>query len=373
MMGRAIAYDLLRYSNFNNITIADRDHKTLQSSKKFLNKQKINFLKIDLENKKIIKKYFKNFDIIISAVPYKYNYILAKIAIETKTHFIDLGGNNDIVKKELSLFKKAKNKGVIVIPDCGLAPGLTSVITKDIVEQMDFVDYVKLRVGGLPQNPKSPLDYQIVFSPYGLINEYVEDAIILNHGKILKKKSMTELETIDFPKPFGELEAFLTSGGCSTLPYTFKKNIGYLDYKTIRYKGHCEKFRILLDIGFADQNKINIGKQFFVPRDIFSAILMKNLPINQKDVVLLKVFAEGKKIDKKLKLEYTLIDYYDEKNNITSMMRTTGYPVSIIAQMIEKDIINDHGVFCSEKIVPCKIFFDELKKRKIIIKKYVKK
>jgi len=372
MIGRAIAYDLSKYSNFDNITIADRDNKTLYSVKKFLNNQKINLIKIDLENIKIVKKYFKNFDIVVSAVPYKYNYFLAKIAIDTKTHFIDLGGNNDIVKKELGLSKKAKNNDVIIIPDCGLAPGLTSIITKDIVEQMDFVDYIKLRVGGLPQNPKPPLNYQIVFSPYGLINEYVEDAIILDHGKILKKKSMTEIETINFPKPFGELEAFLTSGGCSTLPYTFRSKIGYLDYKTIRYKGHCEKFKIFLDLGFASEKKIKIDKQFFVPRDIFSTILMRNLPFNQKDVVLLKVFAEGKKSGKKLKLEYFLIDYYDEKNKITSMMRLTGYPVSITAQMIQQGIFKEYGVFCSEKIISCNLFFDELKKRDISINKYVK-
>jgi len=372
LMGRAIAFDLCKYSDFKEIAISDKSKQNLQSAEKFLKKQDINFLKLDLEKINSVKNYFKDFDIVISAVPYKYNYVLAKIAIDTKTHFIDLGGNNDIVKKELGLSKKAKKTGVTIIPDCGLAPGLTSVITKDIVEQMDCVNFVKLRVGGLPQNPKPPLNYQIVFSPYGLINQYVEDAIILDNNKILKKKPMTEIEKIEFPKPFGELEAFLTSGGCSTLPYTFKRNIGYLDYKTIRYKGHCEKFKILLDLGFAEEKKIKLGKQEFVPRDVFSTILLKNLPFNQKDVVLLKVFAEGKKSEKKLKLEYTLIDYYDEKNDITSMMRTTGYPVSITAQMIEKGIIKEHGAFCSEKVIPCKLFFDELEKRTIKIKKSVK-
>ncbi|OGS40438.1 MAG: hypothetical protein A3K77_03015 [Euryarchaeota archaeon RBG_13_31_8] len=372
MMGRAIAFDLCKYSDFKEIAISDKNKQNLQSAEKFLKKQDINFLKIDLEKINTVKNYFKDFDIVISAVPYKYNYVLAKIAIDTKTHFIDLGGNNDIVKKELGLSKKAKKTGITIIPDCGLAPGLTSVITKDIVEQMDCVNFVKLRVGGLPQNPKPPLNYQIVFSPYGLINEYVEDAIILDNNKILKRKSMTEIEKIEFPKPFGELEAFLTSGGCSTLPYTFKRNIGFLDYKTIRYKGHCEKFKILLDLGFADEKKIKLGNQEFIPRDVFSTILLKNLPFNQKDVVLLKVFAEGKISMKKLELEYTLIDYYDEKNDITSMMRTTGYPVSITAQMIEKGIIKEQGAFCSEKVVPCMSFFNELEKRNIIIKKSVK-
>jgi len=372
MMGRAIAYDLCNYSNFDRITIADKDRITLRSAERFFGADYITFEILDLEKTQDINKYFQNYDAVISAVPYKFNYSLAKIAVETKTHFLDLGGNNNIVNKERNLFEKAKEIGITIIPDCGLAPGLTSVIVRDIVEQMDTINYVKLRVGGLPINPQPPLNYQIVFSPYGLINEYVEDAIVLDHGKIIKKKSMEELEKIVFPEPFNELEAFSTSGGCSTLPYTYKDKIGYLDYKTIRYPNHCEKFKILLDIGLAEEKEIKLGEQQIAPRDLFAAVLLKNLPVNGKDVVLIKVFSEGTRDSKKQCLEYTLIDYYDEENNITSMMRTTGYPVSIIAQMIEQGVIKENGVFCSEEIVPCKPFFEELKKRNIKIKKEIK-
>ena len=188
MMGQAIVYDLCKHSNFDNIAIADKDKKTIQSSKKFLEQKNIDFHTLDVEKTKDIKEHFQDYDIAISAVPYKFNFELAKAAIETKTHFLDLGGNNDIVDKERSLFEKARKKGVTIIPDCGLAPGLSSVIVHDIVEQMNSIEYVKIRVGGLPVNPKPPFNYQIVFSPNGLINEYVKDAIVLDHGKILKKE-----------------------------------------------------------------------------------------------------------------------------------------------------------------------------------------
>ena len=369
MMGRAIAYDLCKHSNFGNIGIADKDKKIIQSTKKFLELENIDFHTLNIEKTNDVKKYFQNYDVAISAVPYKFNYILAKIAIETKTHFLDLGGNNDIVKRERSLSENARKQDVVVIPDCGLAPGLTSVITRDIVEQMDYIDFVKIRVGGLPIHPIPPLNYQIVFSPYGLINEYVEDIIILDHGRIIKKKSMTELETIEFPQPFGEMEAFLTSGGCSTLPYTYRGKIDYLDYKTIRYPGHCEKFKALLDLGLAGEKKIKIGGQDVVPRDLLATLLMRNLPTSGRDVVVLKVLSRGMKDGKKNHLDYTMIDYYDKENNISAMMRTTGYPVSITAQMIEKGIIKNKGVFCPEEIVPCRSFFDELKKRDIIFNK----
>jgi lysine 6-dehydrogenase len=372
MMGRAIAYDLSKYSNFDNITLVDNNRKTLQSAEKFLEKKPINFDILDIKKRKDVTNYFQNYDVAISAVPYKFNYFLAKIAIETQTHFLDLGGNNDIVNNERRLFEKAKEMSVTVIPDCGLAPGLTSVITKDVVEQMDSIEYVKIRVGGLPVNPKPPLNYQIVFSPYGLINEYVEDAIVLDNGKIVKKKSMTEIETITFQKPFEKMEAFLTSGGCSTLPYTYKEKIKYLDYKTIRYQGHCEKFKTLLDLGLANNELVTVKGKKIIPRDLFASFLLKNLPNNGKDVVLIKVFTKGLMNEEKTHLEYTIIDYYDEENGITSMMRTTGYPVSIIAQMIENGLIKEHGVFCSEEIVPCKPFFRELEKRDIKIEKEIK-
>lgn len=259
-----------------------------------------------------------------------------------------------------------------IIPDCGLAPGLTSVITKDIVEQMDHVDVVQLRVGGLPIHPTPPLNYQIVFSPYGLINEYVEDAHVLDHGNIVKKQSLTELETIQFPQPFGKMEAFVTSGGSSTLPHTYKNKINNLDYKTIRYPGHCEKFKILLELGFAEQQKIPCGNNTIIPREVLATLLMHHLPHNDKDVVLLKVVSEGEKNRKKMLLEYLMIDYYDDATNMTAMMRTTGFPVSITAQMIEEGVIKQHGVFCPEEIVPCKPFFEELKKRHIIIHKIIR-
>ena len=372
MMGSAIAHDLSKYSNFEEIAIADRDKKTLDYAKKFLKNKEINYKNLNVENSTELKKQFKNYNVAISAIPYKYNYKLAKIAVETKTHFLDLGGNNDIVNKERELFDEAVKSGVTIIPDCGLAPGLTSVITHDIVEQMDNVEYVKIRVGGLPINPKPPLNYQVVFSPYGLINEYVEDSIILKNGKFIKKKSMTELETIRFPKPFGEMEAFLTSGGVSTLPYTFKDKIKYLDYKTVRYPGHCIQFKHLLDLGLANNKEISVGNSKIVPREFFVSFLLKILPINEKDVVLLKILSKGKKDEKDIDLDYTMIDYYDEKNKITAMMRTTGYPTSIISQLIENGKIKESGVFGCEEVVPCLPFFEELKKRKIIIKKEIR-
>lgn len=367
LMGRAIAFDLDRFSSFKKITIVDKDEKMLESAEIFLKNKKVEFGVLDVKNHEDVKTFFQEYNVVISAVPYYLNYELSKIAVDAKAHFLDLGGNTAVVEKQKTLHDEAKRSNVVVIPDCGLAPGMTSVIARDIVDFFDMVDYIKIRVGGLPLDPIPPFNYQIVFSPNGLINEYVEDALVLDHGQIIAKKSMTELETVEFPYPFGEMEAFLTSGGCSTLPYTFKDKVGYLDYKTIRYPGHCQMFKPLLELGLASEEPINIDGKQVKPRDVFIELLLKYLPVNGRDVVLMKIFSRGLKDDDKIDLEYSMIDYFDEENNMTSMMRTTGFPVSIIAQMIEKGLIKEYGVFCCEEIVPCKPFYRELEKRGVHI------
>ena len=359
MMGRAITFDLLKFSKFENITLADKNIETIQSTKQFLNTNKTNFEILDVDKKEAVTAIFKRNDIIISAIPYFYNYFLTQTAIKNNAHFLDLGGNNTVVEKQRNLFHDAKNNNVTVIPDCGLAPGLTSVLVHEIVDSLDHVDFIKIRVGGLPQKPQPPLNYMVVFSPHGLFNEYMEDAIVLDNGKIVTKKSMTEIETLNFSEPFGKLEAFITSGGCSTVPHTFKDKIGYLDYKTIRYPGHCEKFKELLGLN----NQIQSSREELISK------LYKYVPTSGKDVVLIKILTSGIRDKEKVDFEYEIIDYYDEKNNITAMMRTTGYPVSIIAQMIEQEHINTSGVFGNEEIIPPKLFIKELEKRDIKLKK----
>ena len=371
MMGRAIAFDLANFSKFDTITISDKDNKMLKEAKRFLKNKSIGYEILDSSNKVRTEKLFREYDIVISAIPYFFNYFLTKTAIINNTHFLDLGGNNKVVEKQIKLSNLAEKNKVIVIPDCGLAPGLVSIITKDIVEYFDEIDYVKIRVGGIPLKPIPPFNYQVVFSLNGLINEYVEDALVLDNKKIISKQSMTDIEEISFKAPFSKMEAFVTSGGVSTLPYTFRYIIKYLDYKTIRYPGHCNMFKSLLELGLGSEKPIKMDNKDLIPRNLLVKLLEEKIPKKGEDAVLLKVMSKGRKNNKEIEIEYEMIDYFDGKNDITAMMRTTGYPVSIIAQMINKKEITNKGVYTCESIVPTDIFFKELEKRKIRIRKKI--
>jgi lysine 6-dehydrogenase len=171
---------------------------------------------------------------------------------------------------------------------------------------------------------------------------------------------MTELEHIEFPFPFGTLEAFITSGGTSLLPQMFAGKVRELDYKTIRYPGHRERFKTLLDIGFASNEPIVVGTSVLTAKEMFVELLQRKLTGTDRDVVLLRVSIRGVRANHEQTLSFNLIDFYDENDNITAMMRTTAFPTSIIAQLVARKVIHQRGVLTPEQCVPLRPLLAEL-------------
>ncbi len=352
-MGSAIAFDLMKSKVETGVADVN-----FESAKKVAEKYNATPIKMDVKDSDRLVKIMKKYDAVISAVPYFLNYRLAQSAVKAKTNFCDLGGNTEVVEKELRLHEKAKKAGITIVPDCGLSPGLTNILAGLGYSETKNVYGIHSRVGGLPLKPEPPLNYGLFFSVEGLINEYTGKCRIIKNGEIEKVDALTGVEEIYFPD-FGKLECFHTAGSSSTLPKTFKNKIKELDDKTIRYPGHCEIIKAMINIGLASEKQI-LGK--IKPRELFAYLLKKHLK-PCRDVVLLRVSIAGKKE----KIEYELIDYYDEKNKMSAMMRTTGYPASIIAQMMVNNEI-EKGIFPPELCVPGEKFLFELKKRGIKIK-----
>ncbi|MHA1123037.1 MAG: saccharopine dehydrogenase family protein, partial [Candidatus Heimdallarchaeota archaeon] len=157
-------------------------------------------------------------------------------------------------------------------------------------------------------------------------------------------------------------------GGTSTLPKTFLGKVKELDYKTIRYKGHCEKMKAILDLGFKSNDKIDFQGSKISPREFLETMLVKNLTHeNTKDLSLMRIEVIGFKDKKKMKISYQIIDYYDEENNLTSMMRMTSYPAAIIARMMAIGDVEKKGVVTQEYNVPSDLMLEELRKRNVNI------
>jgi len=367
LMGRAAVYDLARAEGVEKVGLYDFDDDLAGEIAQKYGNNVTEAAKIDAGDEDAVTRELKKYDACISAVTYRFNPGLTRAAIATNTHFFDLGGNNDVVAEQFAMSKLAENAGVLAIPDCGLAPGMVSVLAADGVSKLDRIRALKIRVGGLPQNPHPPLNYQMVFSSEGLINEYWEPVVILEKGQPKTVEPMSDIEELEFDG-IGKLEAFYTSGGTSTLPETFRGKIDFLDYKTIRYPGHCAIFRPMLEIGLASRHEVKVDGVMIRPRRVFKKVLEKNLSFNEPDLVLVRVTLEGDKEGKQKKIVYEIIDRQDERTGLTAMMRMTSFPVAIIAWMACSGKITKRGVVPQELAVDPGFFIEQLKMRQIALK-----
>lgn len=370
MMGSAVAYDLAVRNPEDVVILADIDLERASRSAQAI-APNVQPVRVDVNNSGEVGSVLAVGSVVISAVSYSVNYQLSRSAIRAGAHMVDLGGNNDVVQAQLGLDQEARSRGVTIVPNSGLAPGLVPILVMEGIKEFDRLDSIHLRVGGLPQHPRPPLNYQLVFSVEGLINEYVEKVTAIRNGNLVQIEPMSDLEDIAFPEPFGTLEAFNTSGGLSELPRLLLGKVRTLDYKTIRYRGHCEKFRTLLDLGFASSEPIMVGDTVKTNRELFSELLRKKLDHGDKDVVLARATITGMKETAEKVLVYEFIDHYDDATNMTAMMRTTSFPTSIIAQMLAHNIITRRGVTTPEMCVPGGTMIEELGKRHVNITKHV--
>lgn len=363
LMGRAAAYDLLRHDNTELVIIADNSRSALASASAFLNDQRLKTQTFEAAKSAQVEKIFASVNSAIAAVHYDYNLNFTRAAIKTKTHLCDMGGNSAIVDKQLSLNSKAKKAGIIVIPDCGLAPGMVSLFVRWGIDKFSWVDSVKIRVGGLPQNPSGALKYERLFSVEGLINEYIEPVRVIRDYKIQTTEPLSEIESLEFPSPYGVLEAFTTSGGTSTLVDTYKNRLKNLDYKTIRYPGHCVAIRSMYELGYFTEKPVATKSGKVIPRHLSRVLFEKNIPVCQNDVTLMRIIFEGSRN----KHEITIIDKATSKPPQTAMMRTTAFPAAIISWMQAHGYIATTGVLPQELCVPVEPFITELRKRGIVI------
>jgi lysine 6-dehydrogenase len=367
-MGLGAAYDLAHNStDVQSVTVADVDLERARAVVSTVGSAKLTPAQVDVNDAAQTVALMRGHDAVISCVTYFHNLQLARAAIEARANFCDLGGNNSVVASELALDAEAREAGINIIPDCGLAPGMVSVLAAHGAARFDELEAIHIRVGGLPQQPRPPLNYQIVFSVEGLINEYVERARVIRGGQIAEVASLTEVEALEFPAPFGRMEAFQTSGGTSTLPDTFHGRVEELDYKTIRYPGHCEQFKLLVDLGLAASEEIELDGQRVRPRRVLGEMLQRHLPADEPDVVLIRLAFRGRNGGRDQRLRYDIIDRFDERTGLSAMMRTTAFPASIIAQMMARVETTERGARPQELVVPPDRFVSALAARNIHI------
>jgi lysine 6-dehydrogenase len=367
MMGWAAAFDMARSQRVKTITLADSDEVKLDEAvariAELTQSSKVTAVKLDAADTIAARELMKKHDGVLSAVPYFFNLDLAKAAIAAGCHFADLGGNNTVVKQQFALHADAESAGVAIAPDCGLSPGMASILGGELLRRIGGkAEALKIYVGGLPQSPRAPFNYQLVFSVEGLINEYCEPAKILRHGRMTTVEPLTEVETFQM-EGFPELEAFHTSGGTSTLPETFQGNVGECFEKTLRYPGHLRMLRSLYDLGLFSSDKRKLGDANIAPRQLMSQLFEEKFKSDEPGVTLLRVEVQHDDVV----ASFSMVDYTDPLTHMTSMMRSTAWPASIVLQMLISGDIAKRGGIRQEVDVPAQLFLHEMAQRKVEI------
>ncbi|MHA2167599.1 MAG: saccharopine dehydrogenase family protein, partial [Candidatus Hodarchaeales archaeon] len=224
--GTAAAYDLAKFGNVDSIIIGDIDEKLAQQAatrvNELLNIDLVRANRVDVTNEGQLTAFLKEIGTVISAVPYYYNLQITKVAIASKTNMCDLGGNTELVLKQMELNALAEEADISIIPDCGQVPGMGTTLCVYAMSLLDKPEEVYMWDGGLPQVPRPPFNYLLTFNIEGLINEYYGKTEFLREGEIVEIPCFIECEDIEFPLPVGKLEAFTTAGGTSTAPRTFQ-------------------------------------------------------------------------------------------------------------------------------------------------------
>ena len=369
LQGCACAFDLLRDPEVSRVTIADLQPERMSRFLARTEDPRLMPVTLDVTNHAAVLEVMKDHDAVLSAIPYYFNGPMAKLAVEAGCHFADLGGNTEIVMEQKKLETEARAKGLSIMPDCGLAPGMVNILAAEGIRRLDVADRVRIYVGGLPQHPEPPLNYQIVYSLEGALDYYTTPSWILRDGKPVTVDALSELEDIEFPTPVGTLEAFHTAGGISTMPFSFEGKIREMEYKTLRYPGHADLMRAVREMGLLDLTPVTVKGKEIVPRDAFIAAVSPQLTKPEgRDLVALRVVVSGTKAGQPLTTTFDLVDRYDEVHGISAMMRCTGYSLSVTGLVQARRQVIRFGVTTPDEGMPYDRYVEMLGERGVVIR-----
>ena len=397
-IGKAILYDLLKNSAVSTVGVIDSRPGYYQELTPLLALPPGKALGIYAPSS-CLTEVIRAHDIVISAAPLSATLDLMKATLESRRHFCDLGSSEDTEQQQYALHKAVKAAGLTVIPSCGIAPGLVNALVGAGMRELDSAHSAEILVGGLPQHPQPPLGYSLVFSPYGLIQEYAGETEILREGALVSVHALEGLETVTFNgRPY---EAFYTAYG--SLQTSLEGLLENFHEKTVRYPGHCEQARFLKSLGLFEKTSLpkaatiaeatqqlltarieegqsdllrSLGlfdetplpEQLSTWEDLAAHAFATHLPQGGHDLLLGRVLVKGIKKGQPLEVLYEIEDYATD--GLTAMQRTTGFTASILAQMILRGDITERGVLSlNEGYIPVDRLLEEVQRRGIRVRK----
>ncbi|MDG6982169.1 MAG: saccharopine dehydrogenase NADP-binding domain-containing protein [Nitrososphaerota archaeon] len=342
LMGSVIGWDLANSEGVDEVVVADIDQAKLEALRRRAPGKKLSVEVLDIMRRDKVVSFLKRFDVAASALPHGVVHQSDLAAVEAGSKMVNIAFEDE----QMELDDAARRLGATLVPGCGVAPGLGGILLAKGLEELGGGDEGHILVGGIPQEPRPPFGYKLVFSIVGLLREYTDQARVVRDGIMVKVMPFSTVEAYDFPPPIGRLEGFCTDG-LASLVYTMK-GMRVLDEITLRWPGHAEKMNLLMESGYFSRDKVRAGGADVSPLEVSWEVLGRKLAEGDpRDITVMRVIAKGTKGE----VVYDMIDRYDEEMGVTSMGKTTGYTGSIVTQMLGRGEVKGTGVIPPEKAV----------------------
>ena len=348
MIGTTVVSEIAKFSVIDKVTAVDGRQDSIDTCLENTNNPKVTGIVTPLETEEDIYNVLKGADIAVACLPHSLSLIAVKAAIKAKCHLVDLVGSEFIEK--VALHNEAQEAGVIIIPGCGVAPGITNFLAAQGIDLLDEADEAIMTCGGIPRYPVPPLWYQVVFRLESVLGLYTKPAMAVQDGKIVKLPPLSGLEEVTFSDPVGVCETVITDAHSTA--FVLKDKVKNLYEKTARYPGHWGKMGVLSELGFLDTEEISVAGTVTTPRKVAEKILTaKMIGDSIEDITIVRVEVSGVKDGKSTKYTWEMIDLFDHERNITSMAKTTALPAALAAKWIALEIITETGVVPIEKLI----------------------
>jgi lysine 6-dehydrogenase len=342
-IGSVMARDFVESVEGAEIVLADRSEERARIAASGI--EGASWVAVDTSDFSGLVDTLRGFDLILGALPGDFGYRALEAAVEAGVDVVDVSYTPET---PLELDRAAKKAGVTIIPDCGVAPGLSSILVGYAASRLDRVRTAHIMVGGIPETPVPPLGYTITWSAEGLIDEYVRDVSIVEGGKVVTVPALSGLEEMEFPG-VGTLEAFYTDG-LRTLVDSLP-GVDSMYEKTLRFPGHVKKVRLLRELGFFGDEPLNVEGEEVSPRLLTARLLERSLRKPEVgDLLAMIIEVTGKAGGEDAGYRYYVLDRFDREKRVTAMARTTAYTASIVAGMLAEGVIQEKGVIPPERL-----------------------
>lgn len=365
-IGSAVAYDLARADVVTRVQVCEARPVTLRTFRAERAHPKIRTYEADARDTQTLEPILAGSAVVVSCVGPEHSARLARLTLTLGAHFVDLADNGAVDRDRDALADQAERRQRWVVMGCGLAPGLVGVLAMRGVDRVDDPTEVRIRVGDVPEEGAGPYGHRLAHSAEKLLNDYTDPAPVLRGGRVETRDPLSGVEQVEV-EGFGTMEAFYTSVGLGSLAEALEGRLDRLDAKMLRYPGHADQMRFLLDLGLADRTSLDV-RTHLTYRDVLVRRLRQRLGGPYRDAVLVRVEVDGQDADGvEGTLTYAMVDRFDDETGLSAMQRCSGFPASVAALLLAQREVPGGGVGAADQTLPAEAFIERLAERGLAI------